>query len=191
MNDKAERPFPPSPGEHASAERKQHWENHTSFAVLREWWHGLERDRGERATLRRAGSLTEVMLSPAFHHLLRQLRQTGCGIAESRYPKLATIAGLAARVKSETAGSLATRMGNPKPGGKAPVVSELRMRNLLACDHMETLYTLLRRAVALLDDQANLADLAAIVWHWAPMDEKRPNDPRRRMAYDYYAATPL
>jgi CRISPR system Cascade subunit CasB len=57
---------------------------------------------------------------------------------------------------------------------------------------METLYEpILRRALALLDGQANLADLAAVVWHWSPMDEKRPNDPRRQMAYDYYAASPL
>lgn len=179
MNDKPDKPFPRGKPDHPSN------------AVLRAWWQGLEHDRGERAALRRAGTLTEVMLSPAFHRLLRELRQAGCGVAESRYPKLAAIAGLAARVKTEAAGSLANRMGSPKAGGNAPVVAELRMRNILACDDLETLYTLLRRALSLLDDQASLADLAAVVWHWSPMDEKHPNDPRRQMAYDYYAAAPL
>ncbi len=180
MNDKPDQPFPRGKPDHPS------------YAALRAWWQGLEHDRGERAALHRAGSLTAVMLSPAFHRLLRELRQAGCGIAESRYPKLAAIAGLAARVKAEVPGALATRMGSPKAGGSAPVVAELRMRNLLACDDMETLYEpILRRALALLDGQANLADLAAVVWHWSPMDEKRPNDPRRQMAYDYYAAAPL
>ena len=179
MSEKPDTPFP------------QRAPDHASYAVLRTWWQGLEHDKGERAALRRAARLTEVVLSPAFHRLLRELRQSGYGIAETRYPKLAAIAGLAARVKAEMPGPLAKHMGSPKPGGNAPVVAELRMRNLLACDDVEALYTQLRRALALLDDRANLADLAALVWHWSPMDEKRTNDPRRQMAYDYYAAAPL
>lgn len=183
MNNKPDNPFP------------QKKLDHVSYAVLRAWWQELEHDKGERAALRRAGKLTEVMLSPAFHRLLRELRQVGCGIADTRYPKLAAIAGLAARLdskKPEPKETLASRMGTPKTkDGKKAAVAELRMRNLLACDDLETLYTLLRRALALLDDQASLSDLAAIIWHWSPMDEKRPNDPRRQMAYDYYAAAPL
>lgn len=162
-----------------------------SFAVLRAWWQGLESDKGERAALRRAASLTEVMLSPAFHRLLRELRQAGYGIPEYRYPKLAAIAGLAARVREESSDGLARRMGTPKHEGSKAVVSELRMRRLLACDDLEELYTLLRRALALLDNHASLANLAATIWHWVPMDEKRPNDPRRQLAYDYYAVAPL
>ncbi len=103
MSDKPENPFPRGKPDHPS------------YAVLRAWWQGLEHDRGERAALRRAGSLTAVMLSPAFHRLLRELRQAGCGIAESRYPKLAAIAGLAARVKAEVAGD---PYGEPQGGGQ-------------------------------------------------------------------------
>lgn len=165
--------------------------DHTSYAVLKSWWQALESDRGERAALRRAANLTEVMLCPAFHRLLNALRRTGCGVAQHRYPKLAAISGLAARVKAETSEGLAARMGSPKGGGEKSAVSELRMRRILACDDVEELYTLLRRALSLLGDQANLTDLAAILWNWMPMDEKRPNDPRRRLAYDYYAAAPL
>lgn len=162
-----------------------------SFATLRAWWKGLEDDKGERAALRRAANLTGVMLSPAFHRLLNDLRRAGFGISESRYPKLAAIAGLAARIKGEDSESLAASMGTPKSGGGKAAVSELRMRRLLACNDIDELYTLLRRALALLDNRASLADLAATVWYWVPMDEKRPNDPRRQMAYDYYAAAPL
>lgn len=165
--------------------------DHPSFAILRDWWRDLENDRGARAALRRAASLTAVMLCPAFHRLLNDLRQAGYTISESRYPKLAVIAGLAARVRAETDDGLAKRMGTPKSDGDKAAVSELRMRRVLACDDLEELYTLLRRALSLLDDRANLADLAAVVWHWTPMDEKSPYDPRRRMAYDYYAKAPL
>lgn len=162
-----------------------------SFTILHVWWKGLEDDKGERAALRRAPSLTGIMLSPAFHRLLNELRRAGFGISEGRYPKLAAIAGLVARIKNEVGESLAKSMGSSMSGGGKVAVSELRMRRLLACDDIEELHTLLRRALALLDNQANLADLASTVWNWVPMDEKRPNDPRRQMAYDYYAAASL
>ncbi len=166
---------------------------HPSFALLSEWWRNLEHDKGERAALRRAASLTEVMLSPAYMRLLRALRSQGYGIGNDNLPlaKIATIAGLAARIKTPTGVGLAASMGTPKSGGSSPAFSELRLRRILACDDIEELYTLLRRALALLDDQANLADLAATVWNWSRMDEKRTYDPRRRLAYDYYAAAPI
>ncbi|MEA3277195.1 MAG: type I-E CRISPR-associated protein Cse2/CasB [Pseudomonadota bacterium] len=165
--------------------------DHPSFALLSSWWQRLENDKGERAVLRRAASLTEVMLSPAFHALLNDLRRASFGVPEYRYPKLAAIVGLAARIKTMATDGLATRMGTPKPGGSAPTFSELRLRRILACDDIEELYTLLRRALALLDEHANLADLAATVWYWSPLDDKRPYDPRRRLAYDYYAVAPI
>jgi CRISPR system Cascade subunit CasB len=169
----------------------QYKPDHPSFVTLRDWWRELENDRGGRAALRRTASLTEVMLCQAFHQLLNYLRQAGYAVPEYRYPKLAAVAGLAARVRAETDDRLAKRMGTPKSGGDKAAVSELRMRRLLACDDLEELYTLLRRALSLMDDRANLADLAAVVWHWTPMDEKSPCDPRRRMAYEYYAEAPL
>lgn len=162
-----------------------------SFAILRAWRKGLEDDKGERAALRRAANLTGVMLSPAFHRLLNDLRRAGYGISESRYPKLAAIAGLAARVRNDDGKKLATSMGTPRSSGGKAAVSELRMRRVLACNDIEELYMLLRRALALLDNHASLTDIAATLWNWAPMDEKRPDDPRRQMAYDYYAVAPL
>lgn len=162
-----------------------------SFAILRAWWGNLENDKGERAALRRAANLTGVMLSPAFHRLLNDLRRSGFSVTENRYPKLAAVTGLAARVRSDNGESLATSMGTPRSVGGKATVSELRMRRLLACDDIDELYALLRRALALIDNRASLADLAATIWNWVPMDENRPNDPRRQMAYDYYAIAPL
>jgi CRISPR system Cascade subunit CasB len=167
--------------------------DHQSVALLTTWWQQLEHDKGERAALRRAASLTEVMLSPAYMRLLRTLRGGDYAISNHNLPlaKIAAIAGLAARIKKPTSVGLATSMGTPKPGGSSPTLSELRLRRILACDDIEELYTLLRRALALLDDRANLADLAATVWNWSRLDEKHPYDPRRRLAYDYYATAPI
>jgi len=164
----------------------------TSYALLRGWRENLESDRGERAALRRAGTLTEVMLSPAFHRLLHGLRRGGFQIPVQRYPRLAAIAGLAARLRGTEGAALGVQCGSPrKSADKKPGVSELRMRRLLACDDLEELYTLLRRVLALLDNQASLTDLAAFVWNWRKLDEKYPFDPRRQLALDYYSAAPL
>lgn len=167
--------------------------DHPSFGLLTAWWRRLEDDKGERALLRRAGTLTEVMLSPSFVDLLRTLRNQGYVISNHNYPlsRIAAIAGLSARIKALADAGLATRMGTPKTVGSSPTLSELRLRRILACDDIEELYMLLRRALAVLDDKADLTDLAATVWNWSPLDEKRPYDPRRRLAYDYYAAAPI
>lgn len=165
-----------------------------SFDILRGWWQQLENDKGERAALRRAATLTEVMLSPAYMRLLITLRGNDYAISNHNLPlaKIAAIAGLVARVKPPQIGTgLAKHMGTPKPGGSKPAFSELRLRRILACDDIEELYTLLRRALALLDDQTNLADLAATIWNWAPLADKHPYDSRRRLAYDYYAVAPI
>lgn len=181
MNDSPRHPFP------------QGRREDPSFELLHAWWKSLEDDKGERALLRRADTLSQVMLSPGFVDLLRTLRNQGYVIATFDLPlsKVAAIAGLTARIKGLAQEDLATRMGTPKPGTATPTLSELRLRRILACDDIEELYVLLRRALSILDDTANLADLAAIIWNWSPLDAKRPHDPRRRMAYDYYSAAPL
>lgn len=164
-----------------------------SFGLLKDWWKRLEDNKGERAFLRRASTLTQVMLSPSFVDLLRTLRNQDYSIGGYDLPlsKIAAIAGLSARIESLSEESLATRMGTPKPGASTPAFSELRLRRILACDDIEELYVQLRRAIAILDDTVNLADLAATIWNWSPMDAKRPRDPRRQIAYDYYSVAPL
>ncbi len=161
-----------------------------SFAILSEWWHELKGNKGERAILRRAGSLTEGGVSPAYHRLLRTLRKERYSVPEMRLPKLAAIAGLAARIKEDIPGVFGKQLGTLKQGDK-PTVSELRMRRVLACDDVEELYMLLRRALGILGGNASISGLAATIWHWEPIAEKHPYDSRRQMAYDYYAAVSI
>ncbi len=161
-----------------------------SFELLSEWRDGLEENKGDRAALRRASSLAEVMFVPSFHILINKLRNENYAIPDKTLPKLAAIAGLAARLKKDVQGTLGEQLGTPNASEK-PLLSELRMRRILACDDLEELYTLLRRALSIIDDAASLSDLALTVWHWMPLDEKRPFDYRRRLAFDYYAAAPI
>ncbi len=161
-----------------------------TFTILRNWWQELKSNKGEKAALKRADSLTEVIFCPAYHRLLRTLRNAGYSVSESRYSKLAAIAGLAARIKEDIPGAFGSQMGTLKQGDK-PTISELRMRRLLACDDLEELYMLLRRLLGILGGNASLAGVAVTVWHWEPLAEKRQHDSRRQMAYDYYAAASI
>jgi CRISPR system Cascade subunit CasB len=175
MAEKMLYPFPQwKPGDH-------------SFSILVEWWQELENNKGERAALRRADSLSEVVFCPAYHWLLGSLRKEGYSVTgEVRLPKLAAIAGLATRIKIDDPGVFGRQFGALKQGDK-PAVSELRMRRILACDDLEELYMLLRRALGILGGSVSLSGLAATIWHWEPIAEKRPFDSRKQLAYDYYA----
>ena len=159
----------------------------SSFTILRNWWQELKDHKGEKSALKRADSLTEVVFCPAYHRLIRTLRNAGYSVPESRYPRLAAITGLSARIKENIPGSFGAQMGALKPGDK-PTLSELRVRRVLACDDLEELYMLLRRALGILGGNASLSGLASTIWQWESLAEKRPYDSRRQMAYDYYAA---
>jgi CRISPR system Cascade subunit CasB len=161
---------------------------HRSFAVLDAWWRALDDDRGGRAALRCAATPIEVMLVPAYHRLLHALREAGQRLPESRLTKLAAIAGIAACVREAGSGSLGGDFGGAKSDKAA--LTALRLRRLLACDDAQELYPQLRRAIALLGQRANVSEVASTVWYWSPLSENRPNDPRRRLAYDYYAVAP-
>jgi CRISPR system Cascade subunit CasB len=163
-----------------------------SYTILLEWWAALEADKGERADLKRAENPLRVAFSPAYHHLLHRLQEAGYRLGTGGRERLAVLAGLAAQVKQHTDNgrSLAAQMGSPKLGSDKATVSELRFRRILAIDDLDDLYTQLRRALSLLDETANLVDLARVLFRWRPIAEQNPYDPRKNWAYDYYAAAP-
>lgn len=160
-----------------------------SFALLRQWWKDLKSDRGGRADLRRAASITEIMFLPPYYRLLNSVRAKYY-VGLSKEPYLAVLAALVARIEDDHPGRLGGQFGSPKNSDRA-ALSELRMRRILACDDIEELYTLLRRALAIINDRASISGMAEIVWNWAPINEKRSWDSRRRLAYDYYAEVPI
>lgn len=153
-----------------------------SAAILRSWWQWLEQHRGERAVLRRASSPTEVVFSPAYHHLLGQLQQQEYKVKREA---LAMVAGLAAHVKIDagTDKSMAQLMASPRPGGTGAKVSGLRFRRLLAVTGRVELYPLLIRVIRLLDSKVNLVSLANSTYWWNEIT-------RKQWAYDYYATAP-
>jgi CRISPR system Cascade subunit CasB len=161
-----------------------------SCEILQEWWEKLKEKKGDRAVLRRSACLTEVIFVRAFSSLLNNLRTEGYIIPEKSITKLAAIAGLASHVENDEPGTLGAKLGTPISGDKSPL-SDLRMRNMLARDDFEELFTLMRRAVGIIGGNISLADLAFIIWNWQPIADKNPYDSRRKLALDYYAAAPI
>lgn len=148
------------------------------------WWKSLDRDRGERANLRRAASPTEVAFCPCFHRLLGQLRAQGYPLPNESASGLAAGAGLAAHVKSNlNNASFAQQMATPKKHGGSARVSGLRFRRLLAVSDRDELYPQLVRVIRLLDGKVNLVSLANAAFWWNEQTKKE-------WAYEYYATSP-
>ncbi|MCU0589597.1 MAG: type I-E CRISPR-associated protein Cse2/CasB [Syntrophobacteraceae bacterium] len=151
--------------------------------VLTQWWRALEGDRGQRAALRRCGSLLEVVFVPAFHGLYGSLLSHGRVDAE----KLALVAGLAAHVKAHVPvssdGSVAAQMAQARPGGQTALMCGLRFRRLLKIQSREELFPAMVRVIRLLGGRLDLVDLARSVYDWNEWT-------RRQWAFDYYTRAP-
>jgi len=148
--------------------------------ALYEWWLSLEDSKGDRAELRRCGSVSEVVFVPAFHRLRHTLLPLGWVNDDG----LAAVVGIVSHVKSHVPRHpFAEQMAQPKRSGTGASVSGLRFRRVLQRRNHEELYPALIRVIKLLDGAVNFHSVAAGTYWW--------NDStRKQWAYDYYAAAP-
>ncbi len=148
--------------------------NDESGRILLEWWKGLDKQRGDRAQLRRARDPSEVAFVPAYHHLYHQLRLPD-------KEALACVAGLCVHVKEIGFGkTLAEQMAD---GSDKAKVSGLRFRRLLQIEDRDELYNAMRRMVQMLGGVVNIYNLAQTVYWWNQRAKKQ-------LAYEYYEHAP-
>lgn len=147
---------------------------HKEGEILARWWDGLQQDSGGRARLRRCKSPEEVMLEPAFHRLLNQLKPLlevqSDSAQDNAYTRLAAVAGLLAHVTANDSKALAERIAESR--GNRPTYSSLRFRRLLK-NPFEDLYPPMIRVIQQLDKRASLFDLANSVFFWGDTIRKR------------------
>ena len=144
---------------------------------LHKWWMELQSNQGDRAELRRAKSIEDVILLPVFHRTSQRFRYFFEGQKNWEY-RFAAVIGLVAHVRTTTKQKLAEQMaGNPKP-----TVSELRFRRLLQRDRKE-LYVALIRVLRMLGNHSNLYDLANSMYYWGDIVKKD-------WAFTYFPNTP-
>lgn len=161
--------------------------NHDGFkkdselgATLFAWWASLDKDRGARAELRRAHSVTAVVLSAAYQRLHRRLVSNGWPKDANReqQDRLAAAVGLLAHITENDTRSVPQCMsghGLPEAQG---AVSELRFRRLLETSDIDALFTSMRRVIPLMNYRTNVLDLAHSVVHWG-------DSVKKRWAYDF------
>lgn len=155
-------------------EEKISWtaENHLG-KVLHKWWLGLEEDRASRAVLRRCATLDAVTLSDAYQRFCRYMLACNAWPSDAaswQNDKLAAIAGLLARVKTEDTQRLPIQMS--ELDGDRPKVSELRFCDLLKIETTDDLFVSLRRALPLISNKANIYQLANDVYFWGDKTKK-------------------
>ena len=140
---------------------------------LEKWWCSLQDNRGERAVFRRAKSVEDVLFLSEFHRVsyrfgncFNDMNQKGW---EERLYRLAMILGLCSHIQQHIENKVEPKKNKlalqmAKPFDK-PTVSELRFRRLIQRDRDE-LYLSMIRMLRILDNQANLHDLANSIYYW-------------------------
>ena len=134
----------------------------TAGKILFEWWKGLEKNKGDRAALRRCGETLDVFFVPAFHQLRKRLLPNLSPKEKGKEIRIALIAALVASVKdfeSNKRQSLPEQMGKAPKGSDISPVSHLRFRKMLECQNREDLFPLLRRMIRKLDKKVDI-----IIW---------------------------
>lgn len=184
----------------------------TQRAWVRDWWRALQPrdvkspplpaelrglDRGERAGLRRAVDGDALLMESSTYLLARKLIALDAA-REWRYFRneddaclaIALAAGVLAHVRDDVVDGLclARRLGHAS--GERPLMSELRFKRLLKSDDEDDLLRQWRRAVALAERKADVAQLADDLLAWQIEQVTPPSNAsqslRFRWAYDYY-----
>ncbi|SOD99426.1 type I-E CRISPR-associated protein Cse2/CasB [Caenispirillum bisanense] len=150
-------------------------------AALIAWHAELKDATGLRAALRRVEHPDDCAFIPGFHALRLKL-----GVGTGRVAtSLAVAVALAAHVRQHRSGG---RLPQRLRGGRddRPLLSDIRLRRLLAEEDPAEILRLLRRALAMLDGPLDVAEMA----QWAlrltsPVTHDRA---AREFAYAYYGA---
>ncbi|MBU4612117.1 type I-E CRISPR-associated protein Cse2/CasB [Achromobacter sp. GG226] len=162
---------------------------------------GLDFDRGDRAHLRRAANLDDLVLAAAPHRLAQRLLALDAAKTHPRlsdssdvYRRIAMTCGLLAHVKKDAGDgrSLAWQVGYaPKrKDSKELLMSELRFKRMLKATSLDDLYRQLVRALALADGHVDVTQFADDVLAYLTEIDRPPSNAAQSVklywAHDYY-----
>ena len=135
---------------------------------MRRWWRSLEKDRGQRAELRRCRSREEVYVSAAYRDHLAQWVGESFALDENDLLHLALPVGVLARARVLESGDIHFAALFAKRGQGSPAMRDVRFRRLLAIpdDRPDELFTMLTRFVRLMDNVASLPGLLECGLRW-------------------------
>lgn len=145
------------------------------------WWHQLHSEtapgpvRADRASLRRAESVSAVVCLPAYQRIYRRLldRHEGAPWLPHEQDRIAALIGLAAHLKDQDGSSLPDAMSRRAEGSDRNAVSELRFARLLESPDLDALFVGLRRTMPLIEHRADPARLADDLFGWGDFVRKQ------------------
>ncbi len=152
-------------------EPPSHPDGPTLQATL-DWWQSMQKQSGQRAQLRRAKSLEEIVMTPPFHQLRHALHAVGWDNVNGIAMLAGVLAWIETDVRQRTFGQQLI----------AKEYKELRFRRLLQTKDREGAYLAMLRISKHLNKTANLAHLIPLLYWWNPRS-------RRDLAMAYYDAT--
>ncbi|HOU80703.1 MAG TPA: type I-E CRISPR-associated protein Cse2/CasB [Methanoregulaceae archaeon] len=156
--------------------RKVEFKDPRVCEVLMEWWESLDKNRGDRADLRRCTSPEDVMFVPAYYRLRKMLSAFG----DINDKALCIVAAVLSHAQAHDGSErCAAQLARKPPGKESPVMSNLRFRKFLTIRDPATLLREGIRAVRLLDGTVNIPDLARSLYWWT-------RETRKEWAFDYY-----
>ena len=144
----------------------------------------IDGDRAALAKLRRASSVMEAAAEPATADLYKNLKFTR---PDRDLARAAVVAAVLAHVRDGTWEKVAEVIGRPRAGkGSTKLITPLRLKRLLAAREPDDVLIAFRRVVAILDQKANVRDLAIQILAWT--DGVHGDLTRTRFAFDYHGA---
>lgn len=176
--------------------------------ALQRWHEWLDKNRGDRARLRRAERPEDILLTDAFFHFLEKMPNTD--LWRKNMLISASIAGALSQVKndmqsssriyksedsanSKRMASFAEQLATPTEGKSKAPMSELRFQQLQKSKTIENFYRRILRAIRLLDGNVNILSLANDIIHWhREFVHNNDRNPSNRLAVrwatDYFTA---
>ncbi len=154
------------------------------------WWESLDKNRGDRARLRRAERPDDILLTEPFFRFLQQMPEAWA--EPKKLLSSALVATVLSHVKKRRDGeTFAAQLALPKAGGKKARMSELRFQQLQKSRDPDEFFKRLLRAIRLVESEVNIVSLAESILHW--MNEyhyRADREPQKRLtvrwATDYY-----
>lgn len=155
------------------------------------WWRELDERRGDRAELRRAASLQDVVFCQGFHRLLNTIPTSYNNHVDeqSHIQRLTLITGVLAHIKEDLkdAHSLAHLLSTPSQKSTNAAMSGLRFRRLMSNRRLEDAFRPLVQSLGLIHHNANVHKLSLDLYWW---ESDHPDSTRYQWTRDYYRNAP-
>ncbi len=166
------------------------------------YWHRwLDKNRGDRARLRRAEAPEDILLTDAFFHFLTQMPEPERW--RNKILVSACVAGVLSHVKANKQNTsrinknrqatFAEQLATPMEGKSKAPMSELRFQQLQKSKTIDEFYRRILRAIRLLDGNVNILSVANDIIHWhREFEYNIDRNPSKRLAVrwatDYFTA---